>query len=40
MIRAAKDALGTIVGWIFYGLVEILWPKSKDARDNKESGHE
>lgn len=29
MIRCVRDAIGTILGWMFQGFVEMMWPKRK-----------
>ena len=29
MIRAARDAIRTLLGWAFHGLVAWIWPKRK-----------
>lgn len=30
MIRAARDALGTVAGWLFQAFCDWMWPKKKD----------
>ena len=30
MIRALRDAIGTLLGWAFQTVVNALWPKRKD----------
>ena len=41
MIRAARDAIGTILGWAFQIMLDLLYGKTKedkqDKQDNKES---
>lgn len=36
MIRALRDAMRDLAGWLFHGFVEFMWPKHRDDDTNKD----